>query len=75
MDKKAVAKNYRFLGIMLGAMILGCIVGWPLVKIWDYFGGKNHATVIHAIDWTKKRLKKDKDLTHDYSVFLERINK
>ena len=28
MDKKAVAKNYRFLGIMLGAMILGCIVGW-----------------------------------------------
>ena len=49
--------------------------GWTLVKIWDYFGGKNHATVIHAIDWTKKRLKKDKDLTHDYSVFLERINK
>ena len=28
MDKKAVAKNYRFLAIMLGAMILGCIVGW-----------------------------------------------
>ena len=28
MDKKSVAKNYRFLGIMLGAMILGCIVGW-----------------------------------------------
>jgi len=27
MDKKAVAKNYRFLAIMLGAMVLGCIVG------------------------------------------------
>ena len=28
MDKKAVAKNYRFLGIMIGAMVLGCIFGW-----------------------------------------------
>ncbi|MBR0171551.1 MAG: dicarboxylate/amino acid:cation symporter [Lachnospiraceae bacterium] len=28
MDKKSVLQNYRFLGIMLGAMILGCIVGW-----------------------------------------------
>ena len=28
MDKKAVAKNYRFLAIMLGAMVLGCIAGW-----------------------------------------------
>ncbi|EOS67681.1 dicarboxylate/amino acid:cation symporter [Oscillibacter sp. 1-3] len=28
MDKKAVAKNYRFLAIMLGAMVLGCVVGW-----------------------------------------------
>ena len=28
MEKKSVLKNYRFLAIMLGAMILGCIVGW-----------------------------------------------
>ncbi len=28
MDRKSVAKNYRFLAIMLGAMILGCIAGW-----------------------------------------------
>lgn len=28
MQKKNVAKNYVFLGIMLGSMILGCIVGW-----------------------------------------------
>lgn len=28
MDKKSVAKNYRFLAIMLGAMILGAIFGW-----------------------------------------------
>ena len=28
MDKKSVMKNYRFLAILLGAMVLGCIVGW-----------------------------------------------
>ncbi|HIT32261.1 MAG TPA: dicarboxylate/amino acid:cation symporter [Candidatus Enterenecus stercoripullorum] len=28
MDKKAVMKNYRFLGFMFGAMVAGCIVGW-----------------------------------------------
>lgn len=28
MDKKAIVKNYKFLGIMIGAMILGAIVGW-----------------------------------------------
>ena len=36
MDKKSVAKNYRCLAIMLGAMILGAIVGW----IWPSFGNK-----------------------------------
>ena len=28
MDKKAVAKNYRFMALMLAAMIAGAIVGW-----------------------------------------------
>ena len=28
MDKKSVMKNYRFLAILLGAMVLGCLVGW-----------------------------------------------
>ena len=28
MEKRSVMKNYRFLAIMLGAMIAGCIVGW-----------------------------------------------
>ncbi|MBP3698173.1 MAG: cation:dicarboxylase symporter family transporter, partial [Oscillospiraceae bacterium] len=28
MEKKSVLKNYRFLIIMLGAMVLGCLVGW-----------------------------------------------
>lgn len=28
MEKNQVMKNYRFLAIMLGAMVLGCVVGW-----------------------------------------------
>ncbi|MBQ7795576.1 MAG: dicarboxylate/amino acid:cation symporter, partial [Lachnospiraceae bacterium] len=28
MEKRSILKNYRFLAIMLGAMIAGCIVGW-----------------------------------------------
>ena len=28
MEKKSIAKNYAFLAVMLGAMILGAIVGW-----------------------------------------------
>ena len=28
MKKRSVLKNYRFLAIMLGAMIAGCLVGW-----------------------------------------------
>ena len=29
MNKKSVAQNYTFLAIMLGAMILGALFGWP----------------------------------------------
>lgn len=28
MEKKSVMKNYTFLAIMLGAMVLGCVFGW-----------------------------------------------
>ena len=28
MESKEIARNYRFLAILLGAMIVGCIVGW-----------------------------------------------
>ena len=28
MDKKSIAKNYRFMAIMIGAMIAGAITGW-----------------------------------------------
>lgn len=34
LSKKSVARNYAFLAVMLGSMILGAIVGWifPQVK-------------------------------------------
>lgn len=47
--------------------------GWTLEKIWDYFGGKNHASVIYAVNNIEKKLKTDKDLAHDYNVFVEWI--
>ena len=28
LNKKSVARNYAFLAIMLGSMILGAVVGW-----------------------------------------------
>ena len=34
MNAKSVAKNYRFMAIMIAAMILGAIVGW----VWPDFG-------------------------------------
>ena len=35
MDQKSVRKNYVFLGVLLGAMVLGCFVGW----LWPSFAG------------------------------------
>jgi chromosomal replication initiation ATPase DnaA len=45
--------------------------GWTLEKVWDYFGWKNHASVIYAINNIEKKLKSDKELAHDYNVFVE----
>lgn len=44
-------------------------------KIWDYFGWKNHASVIYAVNNIEKKIKKDKNLAHDYNVFVERVEK
>ncbi len=38
MEKKSVARNYLFLGIMLGSMILGAIVGWIFPTVRDAEG-------------------------------------
>lgn len=48
---------------------------WTYEKIWDYFGWKNHASVIYAVNNIEKRLKSDKNLAHDYNVFVEWVEK
>lgn len=35
MEKNSIAKNYRFLAIMLGAMILGAVIGWIFPNVLD----------------------------------------
>ncbi len=47
--------------------------GWTLEKIWDYFGGKNHAAVIYACKNFEKKLKKDNNLSHDYNIIMEKV--
>jgi len=49
--------------------------GWTLSKIGDYFGWKNHASVIYAINNVKKKLKIDDSIAHDYHIFVEWIEK
>jgi chromosomal replication initiation ATPase DnaA len=49
--------------------------GWTLQKIWDFFWWKNHASVIFAINNVEKNLKKDKNLCHDYNIFIDWIEK
>jgi len=44
---------------------------WTLERIGDHFGGKGHAAVIYAINNTEKKLKSDKDMSHDYEVFVD----
>jgi chromosomal replication initiation ATPase DnaA len=46
-----------------------------LEKIGDYFGWKNHASVIYAINNTEKKMKTDADMAHDYQVFVDWMGK
>ena len=39
LNKKSIAKNYLFLGVMLAAMVLGCITGWLWPAAVDGSGG------------------------------------
>ena len=39
MEKKSIAKNYVFLAIMLGSMILGALAGWLWPAQVDEAGG------------------------------------
>ena len=48
---------------------------WTLERIGEHFGGKGHAAVIYAINNTEKKLKSDKDMSHDYEVFVDWLGK
>ena len=51
MEAKSVAKNYRFMAIMIGSMILGAIVGWIWPVVLDADGNtvSAGATVIKPL--------------------------
>ena len=51
MEAKAVAKNYRFMAIMIGAMVLGALVGWfwPVVLDADGNTVSSGATVLKPL--------------------------
>ena len=42
--------------------------GWTLEKIGDYFGGKNHSSVIYSINNFQKLLKRDPKIAKDREV-------
>jgi chromosomal replication initiator protein len=44
---------------------------WTLEKIWDYFGGKNHASVLYSINTFERTLKNDKKIYNDYMIILD----
>lgn len=48
---------------------------WTLERIGDYFGGKNHATVIYALNTFDKKMKNNKKLLHDYNIFIEQLDR
>lgn len=48
--------------------------GWTLEKIGEYFGGKNHATVIYSIDSLKEELKTDSYLARDWEFIQQKLS-
>ncbi len=44
---------------------------WTLEKIGDYFGWKNHASVLYSINTFERLLKNDKKIYNDYMVILD----
>jgi len=44
---------------------------WTLEKIGDYFGGKNHASVLYSINTFERLLKNDKKIYNDYMIILD----
>ena len=47
--------------------------GWTLEKIGDYFGGKNHSSVIYAINNFQRLLKNDPKIAKDWQVIQNHL--
>jgi chromosomal replication initiator protein len=48
--------------------------GRTLEKIGEYFGGKNHATVIYSIESLKEELKTDSYLARDREFIQQKLS-
>ncbi len=44
---------------------------WTLEKIWNFFGWKNHATVLYAVKNFERLIKNDSKLYNDFMVILD----
>lgn len=44
---------------------------WTLEKIWNYFWGKNHASVLYSVKTFERLLKNDKQIYNDYMIILD----
>ena len=57
LNKKSVARNYAFLAVMLGSMILGSIVGWIFPQELDAEGNviSAGATVLEPLGTPRSR--------------------
>lgn len=60
---------------MITIYLLRNVIKLPLKKIGEYLGGRDHATILHAIDKITKSLNEDALVRQDIDYLIEKINK
>lgn len=60
---------------MITIYLLRNVIKLPLKKIGEYLGGRDHATILHAIDKITKSLNEDALVRQDIDYLTEKINK
>jgi chromosomal replication initiator protein len=75
LDPREIKWNSRKKEISLARQMLMYIwkryLNRTLERIWDFFGGKNHATVIYAINNFEKLLKQDENIKQDFNWIIQ----
>ena len=51
MEKRSVLKNYRFLAIMLGSMVAGCLFGWFFPERYWLIEAFEMPVLLDSSDW------------------------